>query len=299
MSYKNMWKCVWSTMLLFCLISCDDEVVYLPEDDSCIASFGTELSQARQGRPFGIGCQLRLSEHATDVVAEWSADSSEAMPEDSREGQISYKGFLWDEYGKKEVTCKVSYTYGGEAKTLVYSQSFDVIPPLYKNVFLEDNMETVKRLYPEAIESGAGRLVNKVSETEFDEFHFWDGQLDEACNVRSVASIENFYTYIVDALNNSVSENTTAKAISLRPRYADEMTDEIYDEVLRVGQKLNSGSELTEEEATWLNDIYKKEMVEAKIGISYDYEVIKYVKTIKVACGEGQNIQETTFYGGY
>lgn len=303
MSYKHMWKCVWSTMLLFCLIACDDEIVYLPKDDSCIMSFGTMLNQAQQGRPFEVGCQLKLSEHATRVVAEWSVNASDVMPEDSRKGHTSYKTFSWDNYGKKEVTCKVSYTYGDKAKTLEYSQSFDVIPPLYKDIFLQDNMDVVKKLYPEATEIDLEKLRNVISETEYDEFSFMDDQLEDVRNVQVIEPTEDVYTYLTKVLNNNTSEHIVEKNTSTRivrnpeglPDDSKEFLEENEENIYRLMQKINSGMELTEQEKKLMNDIYKMELIELRATFLYDYNTIQYLKTIDIVCSKGQEKQLTTY----
>lgn len=110
------------------IVSCKKEIVYLPEDDSFIPPFGTESVTAVQGQPFLIACELQISEHAKSVVVEWDCDSEGFVQEDSRNGNISYKEYNWDTPGDKVVTCRISYIYGNENKTLEHSETFKVIP---------------------------------------------------------------------------------------------------------------------------------------------------------------------------
>lgn len=217
MSYRKlMWRYLWGVLVVCSLASCsDDKVVVLPEDDSCLLPFGGSDLAILQGHTFTLGCPLNLSEHARNISVEWDTGSGTFIPEESRQNGMSYITHVWDESGTVSVTCRVSYTYGDERKTLERKQTLGVRPPLYDDCYSYDTMDEVQERYPDAVADDEGSLVRSLADGTTVTYRFSDGRLYEVLTSLELAETGDPYAYFTDAFGQLQYEGTEWKSWKL------------------------------------------------------------------------------------
>lgn len=280
MSYKKfMYRCLVGALALFGSASCsEDKVVSLPEDDSTLLPFGGSYPVIRQGHSFTLGCPLELSEHARDISVEWNTGSGTFIPEESRQNGMSYITGVWNESGTVEVTCRVSYTYGDERKTLERKQTCGVLPPLYGECCFLDTKEEVLQRFPDAVADDDDKLVRTNPDGSTDSFSFADGRLRYVTNDSQRPVTTESYDYFVNAFEQVQYEGSEWKSWKLVQHRFGFLPDEDDKKLKAIIGKTENGESLTDEEITFVNELFMTGIVGYEGSVGKTCAERKYVR---------------------
>ncbi len=281
MKYRILSKSVFAAVVSLSLFSCEKQVIYLPEDSSCTGFFGCEDGKyARQGRQFTVGYQHNLSEHAKDVAVGWCSTGDEFFTTgDNMEDNVSFKKFVWEEHGEKNVVVRVDYTYGNQRKSMLDTLTLAVVPPVFENFFFFDGKEVILETYPDAKvdEIYEITIINVVySENEFDRFMLNNNMMINALRSRNMKDIPDAYEYMLDLLDFENPEHLSDPEFYVLPVYTDDITGEEMDDIYRLCDKMTGGEDLTLEDIDLIGMYYGKGFLEIILDEVFDYGALQY-----------------------
>ena len=302
MKKQIRWKQVIGCLLFVLFTACTDtKEVLLPQDNSMLGLIGTRQMVAKTEQPLLLACPLRLSEHAKDVQVTWTGGEEEkTFPEDEQKDGVSYKTFVWNEWGKKEVECNVSYSYGDETKQLKQTMQVMVILPLFGKCFCGDSFERIKELYPdiELVDEEMERYIVRVSSSEAIYFEFMDNILYEITTVqmKSEAVTNPYHEFMNWVRNASVSEvDTEIKPFKCRPCRYDNISAEDLDFVFEV----MGGKVLTDDDIVNLDRLLNEELIEFNIEVIHNYSSFCYQRAYELKKNDNAYYYKTSYEANY
>ena len=289
--YMLKMRCLWKPMVLcvlgFSILGCSDtKEIVLPPDNSHLGMIGYVGTYAKQGEPFLMACSFRLAEHAKVVKVAWS-DGGEAgfVGEDEQGQQVSYKTFVWNEPGEKEVVCHVSYSYGDEMKEIKQAMKVYTVPPVWGNCYWGDSILKVKNLHPnmelEDEHFPMADYIERISSMKYNFITFGNGGLFAIKEVEEKSEVESdVYHSLMEWVKNDGDGDI--QIISFRCGIIDrDITDEDRDFVWSIDDTTLSDADIER-----LNKLLHDGFISFIMKVEHDYIACSYKMEYKISKSE-------------
>lgn len=275
MKKKYQWKPIVVCILWLVMLGCSDtKEIVLPVDSSSLGMLGYK-GYAKLEEPFEMACPLRLAEHAKVVKVTWS-DGSEAgfVDEDEQGQQVSYKTFVWNEPGEKEVVCNVCYSYGDEMKEIRQTVGVYVVSPVWGKCYLGDCFTKVQNLHPEMeLCDGVSpnTYIERTSPTEYSFLKFVDDKLFGVSELEEKTEAEaDIYRSFMDWVEND-TEGMVEMSFG-----CSIINGDITDEDRWFVWEIRDGRQLSETDIIRLNRLMNDGFVRFMMKGVCDYTVFSY-----------------------
>ena len=299
MNYSVLWKSLLAVCVTLGVSSCEKSTVYLPEDCSGAGSFGYASGKyAQQGRPFSIGYQCNLSEYAEDITVEWKLDETGDFTVETLENNVSTVESLWETAGEQNVVVRTSYRYGDQRKSLLDTLSLSVVPPVLDGFFFFDSKEIILQSHPDAVVQDFDNLaiINvSVSENETDTYILTNNSMSSASSKETLKDLTDPYQYMYGLIDNNNPDYQSVPKFSVLPTYVSGIPDEDMDDIVSLGDKMDEGNTLTQDEIDRVNDYYAKGWLSISLDEIFDYGALLYKVNSILTKWEGEDVLDVLY----
>ena len=300
MNYSALRKGLFAVCVTLGIFSCEKSTVYLPEDNSKPGVFGYENGKyAQQGRPFRIGYQCNLSAYAEDVTIEWKLDDAGEFVVGTLENNVSIVESQWEKSGKKNVVVRTSYRYGDQRKSVLDTLSLSVVPPVLDGFFFFDNKKVILDSHPDAnvldVDHHLSIITVSISEDETDTYILTNNSMNRASSKKTLKDLTDPYQYVYDLIDNNNPDYQSAPKFSVSPTYVSGIPSEDMYDIMSLGDKMDEGGILTQDEIDRINDYYTKGWLSISLDEIFDYGALQYEVSSLLTKLEGKDVFDVSY----